>query len=216
MTDQPLISIDVVPLRFNRATRKAEVILGRRLFEPNLGQLALPGVLLGAGERLHEAVARALLTKVGVTNFQYTMAGDVGVFDNPDRDPRGPTLSITRFAVIGEHVELGELAVAVPLDEAHGLPFDHDHIISRAVRTVFEKLWTDKDTTEAFLGVRFTTLDAADAHDSLAASATPAGATMDRNNLTRALAKNSWVRELAPDEVPKTGRGRPAKVWQFL
>ena len=42
---QPLISIDVVPVRFNAATGQLEVGTGRRLFKPFVGQQALEGVI---------------------------------------------------------------------------------------------------------------------------------------------------------------------------
>lgn len=209
--DQPLISIDVVPVRFNRAGRTVDVILGRRVNDPAKGASALPGVLLLGAERLDDAVQRALETKIGVSAEEVLRTGEVGVFDNPDRDPRGPTLSITRFAVLTETAELGVDAVPTPIGSATGLPFDHDQITRVAAATLLDKLWADRDATVALLGREFTTLDAADLADSLAG---PAGRPqVDRTNLSRFIVRTRWVEEVGRAAVAKQGR-RPA-VWRF-
>src|SRR3546814_10554338 len=71
-----------------------------RQAEPYTGQLALPGVLLGAGERLQDAARRAVTTKLGIPDEKILVSGQLTVFDEPNRDPRGPTLSVTMWAVI--------------------------------------------------------------------------------------------------------------------
>lgn len=209
---QPLISIDVVPLRLNRAQRRVDVVLARREFEPSAGRLALPGVLLLGGELLDDAVHRALRDKARIMREHVRAVGDVGVFDTPGRDPRGPTLSVTKYVVLGSKFEPGEGAEAVGLADARDLPFDHDLIITRAATAVLERLWVDRVTTLALLGDMFTTRDAADAHDSLAALASRP--PIVRANLVRALGRNDWL-EATPD-VQVHGEGRPAKVWKFV
>ncbi|KQO98154.1 NUDIX hydrolase [Leifsonia sp. Leaf264] len=209
---QPLISIDVVPVRFNRDTRQVEVILGRRAFEPALGQNALPGVLLDSNERLDEAVYRALRDKVGITAGAVLTIGDVGVFDNPDRDPRGPTLSITRYAIISPDFTLPDTVTvaAVPLLDATGLPFDHDSIVRQAAQVIHDKLWSDRVLTVTLLGQEFTTLDVADITDSL--TGVNGGSPVNRTYLTRTLSRIPWV--VKADAV-RVGSGRNANGWRF-
>lgn len=211
--DQPLISIDVVPLRFNRHSRSVEVLLAERVFEPSLGELALPGVLLLARERLADAVLRALRDKARVLEDQVSALGDVGVFDTPGRDPRGPTLSVTRFCILDAAFEPGDGVVAVPLDRALSLPFDHEAIVRRAARVVSEKLWVDIELTRAILGTEFSTKDAADVHSTLAAHAEPPVASESRAHLARTLSKNPLLEQTGV--AAPMGDGRPARLWRF-
>jgi 8-oxo-dGTP diphosphatase len=212
--DQPLISIDVVPLRLNRATRQVEVVLVRRAFEPSAGRLALPGVLLLSGELLDDAVHRALRDKAGIMREHVRAIGDVGVFDTPGRDPRGPTLSITKYVIVGDKFEPGEGVTFVALTNATGLPFDHDTIVKRAAGAVHDKLWVDRRTTEALIGQQFTTSDAANAQDALAVAMEPAVPPVNRINLFKSLKRSPWLGE--PTEGAAAGEGRPAKAWEFV
>ena len=93
-----LVSVDVLALRFSRAARQLELGVAARLWEPFKDQLALPGVLLGDGERLREAALRALTGKLGVADSDVRGVGQVVTFDEPTRDPRGPTLSVAMWA----------------------------------------------------------------------------------------------------------------------
>ena len=99
--DQSLVSIDVIALRFgNPEPGMLRLAVTPRQAEPYTGQLALPGVLLGAGERLQDAARRAVTTKLGIPDEKILVSGQLTVFDEPNRDPRGPTLSVTMWAVI--------------------------------------------------------------------------------------------------------------------
>ena len=85
-----LVSVDVLALRFSRAARQLELGVAARAREPFRDQLALPGVLLGDGERLREAAVRALTGKLGVSEIDIRGVGQVVTFDEPNRDPRDP------------------------------------------------------------------------------------------------------------------------------
>ena len=211
---QPLISIDVVPLRFSRRSRSVEVLLAERVFAPSLGEPALPGVLLLAQELLADAVHRALRDKAGVYPEHVWAVGDVGVFDTPGRDPRGPTLSITRYCIVGSEFEPPAGVAFVELAKATSLPFDHEAIIRRAAHVVGERLWVDLEVTQALLDQQFSTKDAADVRSSLAQSAEPPLTTESRAHLARTLAKNPWL-EQTGDAAP-VGDGRPALLWRFV
>lgn len=211
---QPLISIDVVALRFNRQSRSVEVVLAKRVFEPSLGELALPGVLLLAQELLADAVHRALRDKAGLFPEHARVLGDVGVFDTPGRDPRGPTLSITRYCIVGPAFEPPEGVALVRLVDATSLPFDHESIIHRAAHVVGERLWSDVPMTQALLGEQFSTKDAADVRSSLADWAQPGLSGESRAHLARTLSKNPLVEQTGV--AAPVGDGRPARLWRFL
>lgn len=210
---QPLISIDVVPLRFNRRSRSVEVVLAERLFEPSIGALALPGVLLLAQELLDDAVHRALRDKAHVQAEHVRAVGDVGVFDTPGRDPRGPTLSITRYCIVGSAFEPPPSVSLVPIAEATALPFDHESIVRRAASVVCDRLWVDIAMTRALLGGEFSTKDAGDIQSSLAEVADPPVSIESRAHLARTLSKNPLLEQ--GGVAPPIGDGRPARLWRF-
>lgn len=207
---QPLISVDVVPLQRD-PDGGVNVILGARLFEPFLGELALPGVLL-QHELVREAAGRALRDKTGITDHASLV--DAGVFDNPDRDPRGPTLSIAHLAALSPGTDHGANGRAMPLHEATGLPFDHDSIVRAGAKALLRELWQDKAVTQHFMGETFSTRDAVQTQKALLAS-TGVGSAIDASNLSRKIAGTGWVtRTRASGDVGSSG-GRPPAVWAW-
>lgn len=212
--DQPLVSVDVVPVRYDHARANVEVLLGRRIYEPHLGEFALPGVLLGH-ERIDEAAVRALRSKLGVAADQVRLLGGVEVFDNPDRDPRGPTLSIARYAVIDDDYRpRPEHHAAVALSAVDALPFDHDRIVTRAAEVLAKDLWADRAVAAALLGPRFATSDLREVYTQLLTRAHGDRAPhVDPANLLRRLRGTGWVHQVATAD---TGRGgRPPTVWEW-
>jgi ADP-ribose pyrophosphatase YjhB (NUDIX family) len=200
---QPLVSIDVVPVRF---TDTIEVIVGKRIYEPFIGQLALPGVLLLNGESIIEAAHRALLVKTGIEASDVLSLIQVGAFDNPDRDPRGPTISISFVAIIRQG-ELNPLANIVT--EFDDLPFDHPNIIEAALSAVNVRLWSDKHTTRAVLGDEFTTTRAVAVTEAFSTGA------VDKTNFNRMLKSYSPIERIEGVTVT-SGKGRPPAYWGFV
>ncbi len=214
-TTQPLVSIDVVPFRYDAARGQLLVTLGARLFEPFKGALALPGVLLGH-ERVDDAARRALRTKVGVEGAP--VLRDVGVFDNPDRDPRGPTLSITKLAAVAPPSPAEHLTVAQrPVEEARGLPFDHDAIVRRAAVALSEKLWADKDLTRSLMGESFTSRDALMVQRRLNQVVGPDHeADLNASNMQRRIRSTGWVRRAGTASSSSAKGGRPPVTWAWI
>lgn len=73
-------------------THGGEVLLIQRGREPGKGQWALPGGFVEVGERVEEACLRELREETGV---EARILGLVGVYSDPDRDPRGHVVSVT-------------------------------------------------------------------------------------------------------------------------
>lgn len=227
----PNISVDVVPVALNPHNGRMEVILGKRIFEPNIGEYALPGVLLTPHERIDEAALRALKTKAGVPAEHVVALIDLGTFDNPDRDPRGATVSIAKLAVISE----------IPRDENHRLssspiqwiahewsegnrvelPFDHNTIVLAAANLLAEKMLNNKALTRAILGETFTTKTLRTILTQLQEASSEEHIHYDASNLTRQLKGTKWV-EMVEDKgtvvslSATTSRGRPSRVWKWL
>lgn len=209
LPQQPLVSIDTVPLILRDG--RWRVILGVRELEPYAGQAALPGVLLRPMERLGEAALRALASKVSVSEENVRFLMNTGAFDNPDRDPRGPTLSIAHVAVIDPEDE-PEGAVYQLLTAGTELPFDHSAIIVAAAKAVLDALWINEPLTRALLGEKFSTADVARLMRELSLGA--AVDEPDTSNLGRDLARNPRLVKAGAPAAP-AGKGRPAAAWTW-
>jgi 8-oxo-dGTP diphosphatase len=206
------VSVDVLALRFDRDSRTVQLGIGTRAAAPFAGRPALPGVLLRRGERLGEAGRRAL-RKIGVTDPEPAM-GQLVTFDEPNRDPRGPTLSVALWAVPVTDPEPGPdrdatapAAQWVPLAAPPPLSFDHDRIVADCRDLLAGMLWRDLRFTRSLTGPVFAAADALDVHASLT------GRPADRGNLNRVLA---GLPGLTKDGVQVArGRGRPSALWRW-
>ncbi|MDR7080793.1 ADP-ribose pyrophosphatase YjhB (NUDIX family) [Arthrobacter ginsengisoli] len=209
LPQQPLVSIDTVALVLRDG--HWSVILGIREFEPYAGQAALPGVLLRPMERLEEAALRALSTKVNVAEESVLFLMNTGAFDNPDRDPRGPTLSIAHVAVIDPEGE-PEGVVHHLLTGNVELPFDHSAIVMSAAKAVLDALWINEPLTRALLGEKFSTADVARLMRELSVAALEG--EPDTSNLGRELARKPCLAKAGAPAAP-VGKGRPAAAWSW-
>ncbi|MFE4578541.1 NUDIX domain-containing protein [Streptomyces sp. NPDC002285] len=120
-------------------TPTREVLLIQRGWPPYEGAWALPGGHVDPGETSRAAAVRELAEETGVT-----VTGDdlrpIGVWDNPERDPRGRYVTVAYAAVVpvGTTITAGDDARTArwwPLDDLPDLAFDHAAILSAAVAT---------------------------------------------------------------------------------
>jgi 8-oxo-dGTP diphosphatase len=123
----PALTVDAVWIRGEK------VLLVRRGRPPFKGRWALPGGFVDARETVEVAVLRELREETGLRG---RIAGLVGVYSGPDRDPRKPTTTVA-FRIVGRGGDpaRGDDAAAaawVPLRRARGLAFDHDRIVADA------------------------------------------------------------------------------------
>lgn len=190
-----VVSVDVIALAYDETTRQVRVAVPAREREPFLGEAALPGVVVRSGERLVEAAGRALSK---FTDASPLAVGQLRTFDEPLRDPRGPSLSIAMYAVLSALDE----SVSVPAREVPDLAFDHNHIVQEGFRILGERLWQDLGFTRALLPEAFTTRDARAIVTELT------GEYPHLGNLTRTLDSLGAVKR----GTTAAGRGRPAYV----
>ncbi|MFT3660460.1 MAG: NUDIX hydrolase [Gordonia sp. (in: high G+C Gram-positive bacteria)] len=206
LPSQPLIAVDVVPMRWS--AEGLAVGVARREFEPFAGRFALPGVLLGAGESLDDAAARALRTKAGIGRERVRHRFQIGAFDGPDRDPRRHAISIASAAVIDPAAEPATDDLRwEPVTEVPSLPFDHDLLVAETVRQLRTRLWHDDAVTRALTGPRFSTPDA------VRLTAAVTGEEVHQSNLRRSLAAHAGLSSAPAPE--SAGRGRRPLVWAW-
>ncbi|PPJ24400.1 DNA hydrolase [Nocardia nova] len=207
MEQQSAVSLDVVALRFGADDPAVTFGVAPRQWEPFAGELALPGVLLGRGERLATAARRAVHSKLGVPADATLAVGQLVTFDEPHRDPRGPTLSIAMWAVLADPTTPTG-AQWVPFDAVPPLAFDHNMIVQVARERLADMLWKDLAFTRALIGEQFPATRA------VALATALSGTRPDPGNLNRTLATIPGLTRTG-ERMRTKATGRPAAVWSF-
>lgn len=113
------------------------VLLIRRKYEPFKGGYALPGGFIEVGETVEDGCRRELMEETGVTAGPLQL---IGVYSDPNRDPRGHTCSVAFLT----RIDAAEAAAGDDAEEAEwiddwravDLAFDHAQILADA-----ERLW---------------------------------------------------------------------------
>jgi 8-oxo-dGTP diphosphatase len=125
-----LLTVDCVV--FDRAGR---VLLIKRKHAPFKGRYALPGGFVERGETVEAAALRELKEETGLEGKIIRL---IGVYSDPRRDPRAPTVSVaflvrprTAKARAGD-----DAAAAAFVEEWRDLrlAFDHDTIVADALK----------------------------------------------------------------------------------
>jgi len=109
------------------------IVLIRRAGDPFEGQWALPGGFVEVGETVEAAAAREAAEETGLA---VELARLVGVYSDPDRDPRGHNVSVAFLARVvgGDLVAATDAAEVAVLDpDSVELAFDHQSIIADAL-----------------------------------------------------------------------------------
>lgn len=112
------------------------VLLIRRKNEPFEGKYALPGGYVDLSETVGDAARRELLEETKVKLFR--QPGFYREYSDPGRDPRGRTISLVHYVLLGQEVvpEAGDDARSVAWCSSHIvasenlLAFDHRQILT--------------------------------------------------------------------------------------
>ena len=120
----PAVTVDGLVLVDER------LVAVRRRNDPFRGMPALPGGFVELGETTLEAVVREVREETGLETEVTRL---VGVFSDPKRDPRGPTVSIAyALKATGGRLDAGSDAEAIVLVDPEAPPrlaFDHNEIV---------------------------------------------------------------------------------------
>ena len=116
--------------------RDGKLLLVRRGNEPYRGCYALPGGIVDEWETLEQCALRELMEETGIRG---SIRGILGVYSDPDRDPRVRMISA---AYVIDYIE-GEpragddasAALFFPLSDLPGLAFDHDRVVEEFRRS---------------------------------------------------------------------------------
>ncbi|MDQ3361517.1 MAG: NUDIX hydrolase [Actinomycetota bacterium] len=123
--ETPKLMVDVV------IPSEDGIVLIRRASDPFEGRWALPGGFVEVGETIEAAATREAAEETGLA------VELVGLYSDPDRDPRGHNVSVAFLArVVGGDLiaatDATEVAVIDP--DSVELAFDHRSIIADAMR----------------------------------------------------------------------------------
>lgn len=130
---RPSVSVDI--MIFIKSIKEIEVLLIQRKNSPYQHFLALPGGFMDMDERLEKAAIRELKEE---TNIDVKSLKQFGIYDNPDRDPRGRTLSVIFYTILEKkpnNIKAGDDAKTVEWRSLNKLPelaFDHTQILKDA------------------------------------------------------------------------------------
>lgn len=125
--ETPKLMVDVV------IPSEEGVVLIRRGSDPFEGQWALPGGFVEVGETVEQAAAREAAEETGLA---VEIARLVGVYSEPERDPRGHNVSVAFLARVlsGQMQAATDASEVEVLDPASvELAFDHAKIIEDAL-----------------------------------------------------------------------------------
>ena len=125
--ETPKLMVDVV------IPSERGVVLVRRGSEPFEGQWALPGGFVDVGETVRQAAVREAAEETGLA---VEVSRLVGVYSEPDRDPRGHNVSVAFVArVLGGQMQAASDAAEVEVLDPGSveLAFDHGRIIADAL-----------------------------------------------------------------------------------
>jgi 8-oxo-dGTP diphosphatase len=112
-----------------------KILLIKRKNDPFKGKWALPGGFVEYGETVEDAVVREVQEETGIIT---TIKDLIGIYSDPNRDPRGHTITVVYLLNKKGGVLIAEDDAAdakfFDINDLPKLAFDHDIIIKDVLR----------------------------------------------------------------------------------
>lgn len=147
---RPAVAVDLVI--FRGTLPHAEVLVIERKNDPFKGHYALPGGFVDENETIEVAAARELQEETSLFVFADIKNAElnlVGIYSDPQRDPRGRVISIAYSGVLKDmcwnNAEARDDAVSLKWVPVSSIPkyfklaFDHNNIVLQAQTKVYLK-----------------------------------------------------------------------------
>lgn len=153
--DRLWLAVDCIVFGFDEEGLK--ILLIRRDFEPEMGQLSLMGGFIKESEDIDTAAHRVVEKLTGISDIYLEQ---LQCFGHTDRDPAGRVVSIAYFALINiqdYNTDLGKYhnATWYPANDVPKLIFDHNQMVEMAKKRLRYKAST-KPIGFALLPNKFT------------------------------------------------------------
>lgn len=203
----PAVAADVVIFTVREGQLMA--LLVERAWEPFSGDWALPGGFVHPHESTREAALRILEAKGGVRDI---FIEQLYTFDGPNRDPRGPVLSVTYYALVPWDSTLVHESGTTwvphffPVAKLPKLAFDHGAIIDYAVSRLRAKLGY-ANIAYSLLPREFTMTELRETYEAIV------GRPLDKRNFQKKYLDLGLLRTTGG--VRRAGRQRPARLYAF-
>ncbi|HDM24047.1 NUDIX hydrolase [archaeon] len=131
MKKHPMIAVDIVIIYCGG------IVLVKRKNPPFKGYWALCGGFVEYGETVEEAAIREALEETGLKIKELKL---VGVYSDPNRDPRGHVISVAFIAKGEGKLKAASDAKSVAVFNVNNIPsklaFDHSKILRDALKLV--------------------------------------------------------------------------------
>ncbi len=204
----PTLTVDCVI--FQLISGKLHVLVIKRASEPFAGRWALPGGYCWAGETTHDALARIIKSKSGITTSDLDHIEQLYTFDTVARDPRGHAVSVT-YMGLGRGIILAEEATGhtprfTLIDELPELAFDHAEIVAYAHKRLVSRI-NDTNGIFALLPEEFTLSQLQQAYEVII------GKQLDKRNFRKKYLSLNLIH--ATDRMFQEGAHRPARMYRF-
>jgi 8-oxo-dGTP diphosphatase len=205
--DSPAVAADVVIFTVREGA--LSVLLVERAWEPFTGDWALPGGFVKPGERSVDAATRILEEKAGVRDV---FVEQLYTFDEPSRDPRGPVVSITYYALVPWDSALVRETDATwapkffPAEALPKLAFDHRDIVRYAGERLRAKLGY-ANIAYSLLPREFTMTELRATYEAIL------GRPLDKRNFQKKYLDLGLLK--ATGKTRQQGRQRPARLYTF-
>ena len=203
----PTITVDVVIFTVESGALKTLII--HRARDPFAGSPALPGGFLHEGETALMAARRTLADKAGVKEAHLEQ---LYTFDDIGRDPRGPLVSVTYFALvpISEmkiiETEKTQKPALLPSASLPKLAFDHNKIVDYSIERLQAKVQYT-NIAYSLLPKRFTLTELQSIYESILDK------KLDKRNFRKKWKELDLLKET--ESFSKGGRQRPARLYEF-
>jgi len=206
--EPPIVTVDSVIFQLVR--NELCVLLLQRAAEPFKGEWALPGGYNAAGETTHEAMARILATKTGLTVAELPLVEQLYTFDTVARDPRGHAVSVS-YMGLGKNIELHASNTVqnprfFPLNALPQLAYDHKDIVNYAHERLSSKVMYT-NAVFALLPQFFTLSQLQSAYEAIL------GRQLDKRNFRKKFLSLELVEP--SDQYHQEGAHRPAQLYSF-
>jgi ADP-ribose pyrophosphatase YjhB (NUDIX family) len=202
---RPSVAVDTAVLTPD-PSEGLQVLLVRRDSAQRTDAWALPGTFLHEDETLADAVLRSLDQKAGLRG---QAPRQLHVFDRPDRDDRGWVLSVAHVVLLSADVVRPVVLARPddvrlrPVEDAIGLPFDHDDIVRMAVAEV-RRSYAERPDPDRLLPEPFTLRDLRRLHEAVA------GERLQPDVFRRHVKDNL----VSSGEMTRGSVGRPAELFR--
>ena len=136
----PIPTVDVI------IEQDSRILMIRRKYEPYKGSLALPGGFVNEGERIEDAARREAKEE---TSLNIGLKNILGVYSDPNRDPRGHLMSTVFVGIIPTDNNTNSMRASARDDAAkiEWVGFDHRRILSdyKIWKLCGGTFWSSKD-----------------------------------------------------------------------